>query len=145
MPRVGDLTPSYYHQGRQAPPPLLAVRVRRHLPLAATAKRANHACGNPHSSLLSRSSRLVSAAARSPPEVRDASQDLQTLSGGDNVILRFASNGPRITGELNFQNARRAGRFFFRDCLCRESVRLSRVYLLACLSAYLLIVACLNA
>ena len=46
MPRAGDLTPSYCHQGRQAPPPRQAARVRRPLRLSATASRQDPSwCG----------------------------------------------------------------------------------------------------
>ena len=50
MPRAGDLTPSYCSQGRRARPPHQAVMVRRHLPVAETAERANHPFGNSHAS-----------------------------------------------------------------------------------------------
>ena len=78
MPRAGDLTPSYCHQGRRAPQLRQAVRVRRHLPLAAIAKRANHASGN--------------SRARTPPDSRIHRQYIWLPSEGAAIAAPLAAS-----------------------------------------------------
>jgi hypothetical protein len=94
MPHVEDLTPSYYHQGRQALPPRQDATVHRHQLLAATVAPANYAFDNSHTSTTSGSNdrmtrwpALLDAYCITRPSVFDAA----VVIAPDTVILRCSS------------------------------------------------------